>query len=66
MRWPTACNGGPTAGCTAPRGARSRRNIRGVTFQQGIWRYHPRTKKFELFAEGGGNTWGPISTGTAT
>jgi putative membrane-bound dehydrogenase-like protein len=27
-------------------------------FQQGVWRYHPRTKKFELFAEGGGNTWG--------
>jgi putative heme-binding domain-containing protein len=33
-------------------------SIRGVEFQQGIWRYHPRTKKFELFAEGGGNTWG--------
>ncbi|HQR06857.1 MAG TPA: c-type cytochrome [Gemmatales bacterium] len=27
-------------------------------FQQGIWRYHPRTRQFELFAEGGGNTWG--------
>ncbi len=27
-------------------------------FQQGIWRYHPRTKEFELFSEGGGNTWG--------
>ncbi|HLJ93896.1 MAG TPA: ThuA domain-containing protein, partial [Gemmataceae bacterium] len=22
------------------------------------WRYHPLTKEFELFAEGGGNTWG--------
>ena len=32
--------------------------IRGIEFQQGIWRYHPRTKEFELFAEGGGNTWG--------
>jgi putative membrane-bound dehydrogenase-like protein len=32
--------------------------IRGIGFQQGIWRYHPRTKAFELFAEGGGNTWG--------
>lgn len=29
-----------------------------VEFQQGIWRYHPRTRQFELFAEGGGNTWG--------
>lgn len=27
-------------------------------FQQGIWRYHPQTRQFELFAEGGGNTWG--------
>jgi putative membrane-bound dehydrogenase-like protein len=27
-------------------------------FQQGVWRYHPRTQRFELFAEGGGNTWG--------
>ncbi|HET6883161.1 MAG TPA: HEAT repeat domain-containing protein, partial [Pirellulales bacterium] len=25
---------------------------------QGIWRYHVTTKRFELFAEGGGNTWG--------
>jgi len=29
-----------------------------VEFQQGIWRFHPRTKKFELFSEGGGNTYG--------
>ncbi|HEY8504036.1 MAG TPA: PVC-type heme-binding CxxCH protein, partial [Gemmataceae bacterium] len=29
-----------------------------VEFEQGIWRYHPRTKRFELFSEGGGNTWG--------
>jgi putative membrane-bound dehydrogenase-like protein len=29
-----------------------------VEFQQGLWRYHPRTKKFELFSEGGGNTYG--------
>ena len=24
---------------------------------QGIWRYHPASKRFELFAEGGGNTF---------
>ena len=24
---------------------------------QSIWRYHPDTRAFELFAEGGGNTW---------
>jgi putative membrane-bound dehydrogenase-like protein len=29
-----------------------------IEFQQGVWRYHPRTHQFELFAEGGGNTWG--------
>jgi putative membrane-bound dehydrogenase-like protein len=29
-----------------------------VEFQQGIWRFHPKTKKFELFSEGGGNTYG--------
>lgn len=32
--------------------------IRGIGFQQGIWRYHPKTRQFELFSEGGGNTWG--------
>jgi len=31
-----------------------------VHFQgQAVWRYHPETKVFELFAEGGGNTWNP-------
>ncbi len=29
-----------------------------LEFQQGIWRYHPRTREFELFSEGGGNTYG--------
>lgn len=29
-----------------------------IEFQQGIWRYHPKTKTFELFSEGGGNTYG--------
>src|SRR5262245_33910686 len=29
-----------------------------VECQQGIWRYHSKTKKFELFSEGGGNTYG--------
>lgn len=29
-----------------------------LEFQQGIWRYHPKTKRFELFSEGGGNTYG--------
>lgn len=25
---------------------------------QGIWRYHPETRRFEVFAEGGGNAFG--------
>jgi putative membrane-bound dehydrogenase-like protein len=29
-----------------------------VEFQQGIWRYHPKLRRFELFSEGGGNTYG--------
>lgn len=29
-----------------------------IEFQQGIWRYHPKTRTFELFSEGGGNTFG--------
>jgi putative membrane-bound dehydrogenase-like protein len=29
-----------------------------IEFQQGLWRYHPKTKQFELFSEGGGNTYG--------
>jgi putative membrane-bound dehydrogenase-like protein len=29
-----------------------------LEFQQGIWRYHPKSKQFELFSEGGGNTYG--------
>ncbi|HEY1376038.1 MAG TPA: PVC-type heme-binding CxxCH protein [Gemmataceae bacterium] len=33
-------------------------HVRGVEFQQGVWRYHPITKRFELFCEGGGNCWG--------
>src|SRR3569623_408907 len=32
--------------------------IRGIEFQQGVWRYHPVRKEFELFCEGGGNVFG--------
>ncbi len=31
---------------------------RNLEFNQCIWRYHPPTGRFEVFAEGGGNTWG--------
>jgi putative membrane-bound dehydrogenase-like protein len=49
---------GPDGWLYGAQGSTVTANIRGVTFQQGIWRYHPRAREFELFAEGGGNTWG--------
>jgi len=49
---------GPDGWLFGAQGSTATANIRGIGFQQGIWRYHPLTKEFELFAEGGGNTWG--------
>src|SRR5688572_20230049 len=49
---------GPDGWLYGTQGSTVTANIRGIEFQQGIWRYHPETKAFELFAEGGGNTWG--------
>ena len=46
------------AGCTAPRKHGYGQHVRGIEFQQGVWRYHPVTRNFELFCEGGGNSWG--------
>ncbi len=49
---------GPDGWLYGAQGSTVTANIRGIEFQQGIWRYHPLTRQFELFAEGGGNTWG--------
>ncbi|HTU24402.1 MAG TPA: PVC-type heme-binding CxxCH protein [Pirellulales bacterium] len=49
---------GPDGWLYGAQGSTVTANIRGIEFQQGIWRYHPATKRFELFAEGGGNNWG--------
>jgi putative membrane-bound dehydrogenase-like protein len=49
---------GPDGWLYGAQGSTVTANIRGITFQQGIWRFHPVTHAFELFAEGGGNTWG--------
>jgi putative heme-binding domain-containing protein len=49
---------GPDGWLYGAQGSTVTAHIRGVEFQQGIWRYHPVTREFELFAEGGGNTWG--------
>lgn len=49
---------GPDGWLYGAQGSTCTAHIRGIEFQQGIWRYHPITREFELFAEGGGNTWG--------
>lgn len=49
---------GPDGWLYGAQGSTVSADIRGIGFEQGIWRYHPRTKRFELFSEGGGNTWG--------
>jgi putative membrane-bound dehydrogenase-like protein len=49
---------GPDGWLYGAQGSTVTADIRGIGFQQGIWRYHPGTGDFELFAEGGGNTWG--------
>jgi putative membrane-bound dehydrogenase-like protein len=49
---------GPDGWLYGCQGSTVTANIRGIEFQQGVWRYHPLTHKFELFCEGGGNSWG--------
>ncbi len=56
--FPNSLQWGPDGWLYGAQGSTVTSNVRGIEFQQGIWRYHPRTKEFELFAEGGGNTWG--------
>ena len=49
---------GPDGWLYGCQGSTVTADIRGIEFQQGVWRYHPRTRRFELFCEGGGNSWG--------
>jgi putative membrane-bound dehydrogenase-like protein len=49
---------GPDGWLYGAQGSTVTARIRGLEFQQGIWRYHPDSRRFEVFAEGGGNTWG--------
>src|SRR6202022_444548 len=46
---------GPDGWLYGLQGSTVTANVRGVSFQQGVWRYHPISKRFELFCEGGGN-----------
>lgn len=49
---------GPDGWLYGCQGSTVTANVRGIEFQQGVWRYHPQTREFELFCEGGGNSWG--------
>jgi putative membrane-bound dehydrogenase-like protein len=49
---------GPDGWLYGLNGSTTTCNIRGIEFQQGVWRYHPLTKAFELFCEGGSNVFG--------
>ncbi len=50
--WLYGANGSTTIGDV------SSQVTKGVQFQgQCIWRYHPKSKEFEIYAEGGGNTF---------
>ncbi len=49
---------GPDGWLYGCQGSTVTAKIRGVEFQQGVWRYHPLSHRFELFCEGGGNSWG--------
>ncbi|WP_339909972.1 PVC-type heme-binding CxxCH protein [Symmachiella dynata] len=49
---------GPDGWLYGCQGSTVTAHIRGIEFQQGVWRYHPTSHKFELFCEGGGNSWG--------
>ena len=64
--WLYGCNGSTTVGDV------SSAVTKGVRFQgQCVWRYHPTSREFEIYAEGGGNTFsldidskGRVFTGT--
>lgn len=49
---------GPDGWLYGCQGSTVTARIRGIEFQQGVWRYHPFTREFELYCEGGGNSWG--------
>lgn len=50
---------GSTTSCHVRRPGLDSPNSPGVYFQGCmVWRYHPETRRFEIFAEGGGNNFG--------
>jgi putative membrane-bound dehydrogenase-like protein len=56
--WLYGCQGS-TVSCRIRRPGLDPPNSPGVYFEGCmVWRYHPETRAFEIFAEGGGNTFG--------
>jgi putative membrane-bound dehydrogenase-like protein len=49
---------GPDGWLYGVTGSTATNRVRDIEFQQAVWRYHPRSKDFELFCEGGGNLFG--------
>jgi putative membrane-bound dehydrogenase-like protein len=49
---------GPDGWLYGAQGSTCTAHVEGHVFQQAAWRYNPRTKVFEVFSEGGGNTFG--------
>jgi putative heme-binding domain-containing protein len=49
---------GPDGWLYGVTGSISSNTVRGREFQRAVWRVHPRSRRFELFCEGGGNLFG--------
>jgi putative membrane-bound dehydrogenase-like protein len=49
---------GPDGWLYGVTGSTVNNQVRGLEFQQAVWRFHPLSHKFELFCEGGGNLFG--------
>lgn len=49
---------GPDGWLYGVTGSTATNRVRDVEFQQAVWRFHPLSKRFELFCEGGGNLFG--------
>ena len=49
---------GPDGWLYGVTGSTSSNVVRGLEFQQAVWRVHPLSRRFELFCEGGGNLFG--------
>jgi putative heme-binding domain-containing protein len=54
--WLYAAQGSTVTGAVKHYGARDEQPVHSMG--QLIWRYHPETRRYEIFAEGGGNAFG--------